>query len=327
MPDALSKTVPIWIAVLNRLLFPELKDCHDLATPDEVVSPSEHAQIAERLQSFVTAVQSLHLDVEGLCVKLKGKPLRPIWVTPDSILPSQTPKETDCHLIVLCTASGRTSANRSSRGYVQGAADDSESWALGLDAKSFWSNTAQLLSASEDELPELIRSICDSRAEVVPREIVRVGPTTCIFIANNAAAEARCEDFDIVFSCSKKPIESIAVQLKQKYINFDCTDGKLGSRKLRAELPKLETLKTLLDDRTDFKILFACQTGKDLAVGAALAAICKFSCEEGKFSASGYDVAISKAMIKHRLSWIMVSMPDAAPSRATLQSVNAYLLG
>ena len=53
MPDALSKTVPIWCAVINRALFPDLLDAHTLHTPPRVVGASEHAQIEERLAGFV----------------------------------------------------------------------------------------------------------------------------------------------------------------------------------------------------------------------------------------------------------------------------------
>ena len=53
MPDALSKTVPIWCAIINRALFPDLPDSHILHTPPRVVGASEHAQIEERLAGFV----------------------------------------------------------------------------------------------------------------------------------------------------------------------------------------------------------------------------------------------------------------------------------
>ena len=53
MPDALSKTVPIWCAVMNRILFPDLRDAHSLYTPPRVVGLSEHAQIEDRLDGFV----------------------------------------------------------------------------------------------------------------------------------------------------------------------------------------------------------------------------------------------------------------------------------
>ena len=52
MPDALSKTVPIWCAVINRLAFPEYSAAWELHTPSQVVGTSEHAQIETRLDKF-----------------------------------------------------------------------------------------------------------------------------------------------------------------------------------------------------------------------------------------------------------------------------------
>lgn len=49
MPDALSKSVPIWCCVVNRAVFGE----GELCTPPGVVSASEHAQIEARIDGFV----------------------------------------------------------------------------------------------------------------------------------------------------------------------------------------------------------------------------------------------------------------------------------
>lgn len=49
MPDALSKTIPIWCAVLNHAIFQtEL----DVQTPVGVISDSEHQQITEKLDDL-----------------------------------------------------------------------------------------------------------------------------------------------------------------------------------------------------------------------------------------------------------------------------------
>lgn len=61
MPDALSKTVPIWCCVINRALFGEIKDSGrrveelNLFTPTNAVGESEHAQIEKRVDGFVEA--------------------------------------------------------------------------------------------------------------------------------------------------------------------------------------------------------------------------------------------------------------------------------
>ncbi|KAI4178743.1 MAG: hypothetical protein LQ348_005544 [Seirophora lacunosa] len=60
MPDALSKTVPIWCAVMNSLLFGKNCECAGIYTPDEVVSPSEHSQIEARLDTFIQEAKVPH---------------------------------------------------------------------------------------------------------------------------------------------------------------------------------------------------------------------------------------------------------------------------
>lgn len=57
MPDALSKTVPIWAAVLNRALFPDVPAFHSAQfPPDNFLPASEEAQIEARIPSFVIAL-------------------------------------------------------------------------------------------------------------------------------------------------------------------------------------------------------------------------------------------------------------------------------
>ena len=49
MPDALSKTIPIWCAVMNQLLFQR----SEVVVPESAVGPSERAQMQERLKGWV----------------------------------------------------------------------------------------------------------------------------------------------------------------------------------------------------------------------------------------------------------------------------------
>lgn len=57
MPDALSKTIPIWCAVINRLLFGEIHESQTLSTPNDVVGASEHSHIELLLHGFVAGVK------------------------------------------------------------------------------------------------------------------------------------------------------------------------------------------------------------------------------------------------------------------------------
>jgi tRNA A64-2'-O-ribosylphosphate transferase len=217
---------------------------------------------------------------------------------------------------------------RSVSDYVQGAADDSESWALGLDALTFWQHSEQLLSTLEGELPMLISSLVNgSMSHHEPRQPVLIKPTTNMRVSDNNAAVSSYADFDFVISCTERPIEILIQEMKGCYIHLCCTTGKVGSRQLRAQLQKLRPLLAVISSNS--KVLVTCHTGRDLAVGAALAIICLRCSDDGVMQTHvpHSSQALNKTLIKHRLSWIMVSMPDAAPSRATLQSVNAFLLG
>jgi tRNA A64-2'-O-ribosylphosphate transferase len=46
----------------------------------------------------------------------------------------------------------------------------------------------------------------------------------------------------------------------------------------------------------------------------------------GKYVGKQPELYMDKQFIRQRLAWIITSKPDANPSRATLQSVNAFLL-
>ncbi len=314
------------MAVLNRCLFPEQHAVHALQTPEDVVSRSEHAQIEQRLASFVEDLERLDLDTDDLRSKLRGKPLALIWVTPDSNLSTVKGSCADRNLIVLCTASGRTAnVERQSSRYVQGAADDSESWACGLNAKTFWKHRELLLSTSEDDLPETIQRLQNGSDDgnVTPRS--RLIKPTNISIGHTASTEEFFPRFDFVICCSLLSNCTMEEKLRSRYVRLACTTGKVGSRELRSQLPKLESLRSILSPAS--KVLVCCPTGRDLAVGVALAMACLFCNSDGAFNPDSLSPSLSKTTIKQRLSWIMLAFPEASPSRATLQSVSAYLLG
>lgn len=57
MPDALSKTVPIWCAVMNRALFPEETEYHAVQLPPNYLGESEESQIEHRIDGFVNSLK------------------------------------------------------------------------------------------------------------------------------------------------------------------------------------------------------------------------------------------------------------------------------
>ncbi|KAJ3270853.1 hypothetical protein HDU76_011117, partial [Blyttiomyces sp. JEL0837] len=98
IPDSLSKTVPIWCVVVNRAILKYRQSTTTTAStrdddgdwdvrlhvPPGSVSESEKLQIEERLDEFVDKVlasQNCHIPYLSSILK---KPLRPIWLTPDT---------------------------------------------------------------------------------------------------------------------------------------------------------------------------------------------------------------------------------------------------
>ncbi|KAK7534335.1 tRNA a64-2'-o-ribosylphosphate transferase-like protein [Phyllosticta citribraziliensis] len=326
MPDALSKTIPTWCAVWNRLLFPHSPEAHQLYTPRQSVSDSEHSQIAARLDSFVELAQELGLNLASLRAHLT-KPLRPIWVTQESALPSSPPDFQDFHPVILCTSSRRVLGGEVSEGgYVQGAGDDAEGWACGLTPQLFWENKQQLLETAEGVLPDLISNLLEqySRSESnAVSAAVPLEPATWLSVCPYASLmQHATTDFDAVISCTSTSDAALEQQKKSNHCHLKCTTGKLGSRDLRVALPALEAF--MRDLPRDSSLVVSCETGKDISVGVALAVLCLYADERGTRTLAP-NPSINKPFIKQRLSWIMTSFPDAKPSRATLQSVNAFL--
>ena len=344
MPDALSKTTPIWIAVMNRLLFPDIKISHQLHTPTTVIPPSEHSQMEARLDDFVEQLKaghlytiitsptniskSLNLDLEHIKTTL-SKPLHPLWVTQDLSLPD-LPDPSNFYPIVLCTASRRVPGGEDSEnGYIQGAADDHESWAHGLIAVLFWKHKSLLLSTAEDDLPSLIASLVQNNTSGVAQSTL-VKPTTQLYVTIDAAVSS-LENTTVLITISPAPPQ-LHENTKTRHIHLPCAAGKVGSRQLRHEIPKiLPVLDALLSDastRPAVRILIACASGKDHSIGVALAVLCLYADDIGELVPREENSRVmGKEYIKQRLSWLSVSMPDANPSRTTLQSVNAFLLG
>jgi tRNA A64-2'-O-ribosylphosphate transferase len=323
MPDALSKTVPIWCCVMNRAIFPE-DGPHNLYTSPQSVSASEHAQIEKRIDGFVKQFCEICApNITELQQKLK-KPLRPLWITQSSSLPDEPPAYTDFHPIVLCTASRRIHGNEGSEdGYIQGAADDQEAWSHGLTSKLFWSNKEKIINTNENELPNLIAQFV--REEKGPGAVpILVKPTTNVFVSSSQNLDI--EPFSIIISCTPEALTTTEPDhLKKRYLHLPCGIGKLGSRDLRTHLPLLATFITSLPDEIG-NILICCPTGKDLSVGMALVILCLYADDKGTVSKGGNGKKIDKKFIKQRLTWLTTTSPILNPSRGTLQSVNAFLM-
>ena len=336
MPDALSKTIPIWCSVINRFLFPDQPKGHQLYAPPQVVSHTEQAQISALLPSFVTSLQALNLPADNF-KDLISKPLRPIWITPDSSLSETGPIFEDFHPIICCTVSRRIAGGEVSGGnYIQGAGDDTENWAHGLTPSIFWSNQETLLSTPEYDLPDLIETLLQRSTETLvgsSGSVRCLKPTSCLFVSLLSTVEAsETEANTRLITLLPKVTQETTWTTSKTRLDVGLGPHKLGSRNLRLALPAIIDFASSVfyqegQPQTERHMVIACETGKDLSIAVALALLCLFFNDEGELLPERRDSSvINKAFIRHRLGWISTSMPDANPNRASLQSVNSFLM-
>ena len=291
----------------------------------------------------------MNLDLPSLR-KAVRKPLQPFWITPDSLSIEMIFPTPNHSKVICCTASRFIDCPEASDGkYVQGASDDSESWAHGLTPTLFWEHSEQLFATTEDELPALIKNLLDGQKESKTTEeaAVLIRPTSTIYIGPTSISSQGSFDGIIMCSDTTNPVESPEEGTeKAGTLLLNCGVGKLGSRALRTQLsrvpPFIEGLKARISNPT---ILFACTTGKDLSAGVALAVLCLFFDKDGKqrcyttchhreadvgllgaYIGDEPRQSIDKTFIRQRLTWLSSSKSDVNPSRSTLQAVNLFLM-
>ncbi|KAL8816639.1 MAG: hypothetical protein Q9223_004387 [Gallowayella weberi] len=345
MPDALSKTIPIWCAVINRLLFGRDHGI-GLYTPQTVVGGSEHSQIEARLDAFVSSAKLLDLDLSTLRRQISVQ-LRPFFLTPDCPCPDIL-ANASYHPIICLTASHRVHGEENSEdNYIQGAGDDSEGWSHGLTPALFWQHRETLTSATEGELPSLIGRLTASNPQ--PSQMTAatlIHPTTSIYIGSLSSIASGSWDAVIICNTTNPfATSTTSILAPTKILHLSVPQGKAGSRALRSHLhllpPFLHTLFQSTSLTANLKILFACPTGTDLAVGIALVALCllfddqgeRHRCmDQGSQPAKRSEAVktaehIDKTFIRRRMAWITTAKADARPSRETLQAVNTCLIG
>ncbi|KAK2761150.1 hypothetical protein FQN54_001671 [Arachnomyces sp. PD_36] len=329
MPDALSKTVPIWCAVFNRALFPEKTRFHKVQfPPNDLLGASEESQIESRIDAFVSLLKDLKLDLGELRLRV-GKPMQIHWAWRNYFSPRNktTTTDNDFHTIVLCSASKRVvGAEMSEGGYIQGAGDDSESWSLGLTPTIFWENKNEIFNTKEEELPELIEDLVQKcRTQNSAGQATLIRPTRNIYISKVQEDADHAASFDLIINCNTNGAGS--PEENPKILNLGCGVKKLGSRDLRNALGKVKKfIVSQLGTDPSRSLLVTCETGRDLSAGTILMIICLFYNDNGEFVGLQADSPIDKQFIKQRLVWIITSNHDVNPSRSTLQSVNSFLM-
>lgn len=334
MPDALSTTIPIWCAVLNRVLLPEHPLSANLFLPP-YFSDSTHAQISVLLPSFVASLRALNLP--SLPDSLT-KPLRPLWITQDARAlpePDDAPPDggifTDYRPVICCTASRRVVGSEvDEAGYIQGAADDTENWAFGLTAPVFWEHIDELIAAAEADLPDLIAQLVEQHTigdiSSTARKPLSKHVSVCALPISCSSSANECV---IALTTDTTPKDS---WIKSRtYMDVGLGKSKTAARNLRLALEEIckfvaVFLSSSVEETSPNQIVIGCNSGRDLSIGTSLALLCYFFDEQDRLRMPTGDEHFTKALVKAKLGAIMTTFPEANPSRSTLQSVNSFLM-
>ncbi|SAM02783.1 hypothetical protein [Absidia glauca] len=324
IPDALSKTIPIWCCVINRAIhryngYQGDWDTRFHSLPSAVFR-SEHAQIECRIDGFVQKLWDLGVDVERLARLIK-KPLRPVWLTPQSSLDQAI--DTSAFYPVICVSAsefieGGCQARPSGFLYVQGSADDQEAWSLGLTCGLFWKHQKEILhhaNTCEAKVVALVEDYRRERQQAAMDDddgVAHLIQGTSLVIGNRRAALGWGKTYDAIIQC----IATNDDEPKRNRLDLAIPEGKKGQHILEKAIPQaIAFARPFLTQNK--KVLVYSIDGKDRAVGIALALLVDYYSDQGP---------VTKDSIKQKLVQLIASHPQAAPSRVTLRRVNAHFL-
>ncbi|KAG9312145.1 initiator tRNA phosphoribosyl transferase [Chiua virens] len=336
IPDALSKTVPMWCAVVNTAILkratgylPEIWDT-TLYTPPGSVSLQEHSQITLRLDRWASELAASSYRLPEL-----DRPLRPIWITPATTVFPTFPNPPDHEFYpIICVSASKQVANGTERrasgfAYIQGSGDDHELWGMGLTPNLYWKHHHKILTTGSSELPDLVRSLLSNASQNHSIDIDHNGVDLSEPDSESLRAHPNAAFLCLTPDSPDDPNGSVASTGDEppRMLRIQTPDGKKGQHHfLIAVLPRSMPFIAhhLQRHRT---ICIACSTGTDMSVGVAVAALAVYFRADGScFPQGNARSEISKDVVKTRLQWIISSYPQANPSRTTLKRVNDFLL-
>lgn len=315
MPDALSKTIPIWCAVLNFALL----DYKEMRFPADCVAASEIDIVKSLVPEWAENFRS---QVPKHLWPTLSKPLRPLWITPNASLPmndfqQDEPVFSDAHAVILCTASRRAQDGQfydSGVSYVQGAADDHELWApVGFTPELLWSNPGlRELGQGDAELLRRIHSVMESQNNSKK--------THQLTQVHSHLTVAHASAGDVFIEGPLIDLRSTSSPLSQRSLQIQIPPGKKGSKNLGRSLPSISDYFESLNCPI---LTIMSDPGTDIAECVTLMLDCRF------FEASGVPRAqkasyVSKEEVTRRNLSIMAKS-GVHPSRASQNVVGAFL--
>lgn len=347
IPDSFSKTIPIWIAILNKIILPN-SDFKDLLfLPKYTVSEIEKQNILKLLPVFFKNIEKFKdLIIDNLSANIEKKRIfKPFWIFPGcSEMPLFENNDDDdgsdtgdfYPIILLTTSEQFQDGENKMNGYtyVQGAGDDHELWSNGLTPDLFYKmewDFETLLKMDDDTLNDLIESNLYSKSgnSLGLDDFEIFWDSNDITTLTDFLSIGRI-DKDMKFNqILKTNFDKIIVldssfdyNLKNKQIykfnlNSNC---KKSGKLLRNELDNIIKNVNL---RNSINILILCNTCDDLSIGVALCYLSLFY--DSNWNPTDNHPIITKDSIRRHLIKIL-QLRKVNPQRATLNSVNSFLM-
>jgi hypothetical protein len=230
-PDALSKTVPMWVVTVNALCATQetsgsVMSCADMLRRSfpPWVTDNEVAAIGKLVPQFSLNMRRHLMDAFGGVLPTLSRRLQCVWLSAAEEAPPNQLEgpscdgglrwgntiaavfEEGCLPVALVCASGDARSQTSTQDqiggrcgwcYIPGAADDHDSWARGLSSTIFWQHCAKHLQQEldDDAVEELIdRAVCNYSATETPTaevHVVKLSPRLALLEAPECPDDQR----------------------------------------------------------------------------------------------------------------------------------------
>jgi tRNA A64-2'-O-ribosylphosphate transferase len=264
------------------------------------------------------------------------KPLRPVFVTPESGLPVVLPG--DCYPVILLTASSLEKNHERVGGYmyIQGAADDEESWSHGLTSFQFWENCSELLACGTEE--ELISRIEEIKGNILSGELkeecTEIRPSNvslgtgltsgsgCTIICGSKTLMSREEDGVISVNIPTKSnvVQVMVHQVLPKVVSFALNHEILANNPI--SIKAANTSPQTLDLSIAITLVLLSPCFNDDGTPPPPQGLIAGGVEDRRTH------PMNKAIVRKRLTWITAARGQEAErfSRQFLKIVHTYLM-
>ena len=306
MPDSFSRTIPIWAAVLNRIIVrfrketavKEVNDDWDqsLNTPT-MISHEERIKILALLDARVEELFTSGVILQPNELILLNKPLRPVWITEHTMsndIDIQRLSDLAAnYCLIVCVSCGFQLCHPNETGidfmYSWGAGDDDESWARGLTPSVFWKKRDAILKiAVNEQLEEYIDQIVvqtskdeeDLDSQDDDCRFHAIGKTGISIGTRRAGKPPECwECFDAILNVSMLEYDGLTSDTRmptpQFYLQLPVEEGKRDKTELERWLAVGITF-ICYHLALGRRVLVHCAQGRDRSVAVVLAVVVLF---------------------------------------------------